>query len=194
MAAADDELVFKSAEELGPLLQGREISPVEVTEAFLARAESLNPRLNAFITITRDPALARAREAEREIRGGNYRGPLHGVPYAPKDILATRGIRTTNGSKLTADWIPDFESTITERLNQAGAILIGKLNLLEFAMGSGVVSGFGPAKNPWTSITRPPARPVDRARRWRHIWFPSPSAPTPGDPSAARPRPVGSWD
>ena len=149
MAAADNDLVFKSAEELGPFLRRKEISPVEVTEAFLARAEALNPKLNAFITITHDPALARAREAEREIRSGNYRGPLHGVPYAPKDILATRGVRTTNGSKLTADWIPNFESTITERLNQAGAILIGKLNLLEFAMGSGVVSGFGPAKNPW---------------------------------------------
>jgi aspartyl-tRNA(Asn)/glutamyl-tRNA(Gln) amidotransferase subunit A len=71
------------------------------------------------------------------------------VPYAPKDILATKNLGTTNGSKVTADWIPTYESTITTRLARAGAILLGKLNLLEFAMGSGVLSGFGPARNPW---------------------------------------------
>jgi len=147
MAAPD--LVFKNARELAALIRKKEVSPVEVVTAFLDRAETLNPKLNAFITITREHALARARDAEREIRGGSYRGPLHGLPYAPKDILATSGIRTTNGSKVTADWVPEFESTITDRLNRAGAVLMGKLNLLEFAMGSGVVSGFGPARNPW---------------------------------------------
>ena len=76
--------------------------------------------------------------AEREISGGHYRGPLHGIPYAPKDIFATQGIRTTNGSKATADWIPDFDATVIARLNEAGAILLGKLNLHEFAIGSGV--------------------------------------------------------
>jgi len=93
--------------------------------------------------------------AEAEIAAGDWRGPLHGVPYAPKDILATAGILTTNGSKATADWVPDDESTITARLNDAGAILIGKLNLLEFAMGSGVLSGFGPARNPWATDYTP---------------------------------------
>ena len=83
------------------------------------------------------------------MRAGCYRGPLHGIPYAPKDILATKGILTTNGSKVTATVVPDYESTITDRLAKAGAVLVGKLNLLEFAMGSGVVSGFGPARNPW---------------------------------------------
>lgn len=146
---ADRELVFKSGRELAALIKARKLSPVELTEAFLARAEALNPKVNAFITITREHALARAREAEQEITARKYRGPLHGLPYAPKDILATKGILTTNGSKVTKDVVPDFESTITTRLNQAGAILIGKLNLLEFAMGSGVVSGFGPARNPW---------------------------------------------
>ena len=92
---------------------------------------------------------SRRGKAEREIAAGRYRGPLHGVPYAPKDLLATKGIRTTNGSKATADWIPDYESTVTARLNQAGAILIGKLNLLEFAMGSGQTGLAGPARNPW---------------------------------------------
>jgi aspartyl-tRNA(Asn)/glutamyl-tRNA(Gln) amidotransferase subunit A len=143
------DLVFKSGQELAALIKSRKVSPVEVTEAFLDRAEMLNPKVNAFITITRDHALAAARAAEKEIAAGKYRGPLHGVPYAPKDILATKGIKTTNGSKVTADWVTDYESTITERLNKAGAILMGKLNLLEFAMGSGVVSGFGPARNPW---------------------------------------------
>ncbi|MGE3190811.1 MAG: amidase, partial [Vicinamibacterales bacterium] len=152
----DPELLFKPAHELAGLIKARQISPVELTEAFLARAEALNPRVNAFITVTTEPAMAAARAAEREIMAGDYRGPLHGIPYAPKDILATRGIRTTNGSKVTADWVPDYESTITERLNAAGAILAGKLNLLEFAMGSGVVSGFGPAHNPW-DLTRTPS-------------------------------------
>jgi len=146
---ADPEIVFKSGQELASLIKARKLSPVEVTEAFLARTDALNARVNAYITVTRDYAMAAARTAENEIMAGKYRGPLHGLPYAPKDILATKGILTTNGSKVTADVVPTFESTITDRLNRAGAILIGKLNLLEFAMGSGVVSGFGPARNPW---------------------------------------------
>ena len=143
------ELVFKSGQELAALIKSRQASPVEVVQAYLEQIDRLNPLVNAFITVTREHALARAREAEAEIARGRYRGPLHGVPYAPKDILATKGIKTTNGSKVTADVVPDYESTITDRLNKAGAILIGKLNLLEFAMGSGVLSGFGPARNPW---------------------------------------------
>ncbi|MEO7133886.1 MAG: amidase, partial [Vicinamibacterales bacterium] len=146
---ANSELLFQSAQQLGVLIKARKVSPVEVTEAFLSRSEALNPKINAYITITRDHAMAAARAAEKEIIAGKYRGPLHGIPYAPKDILATKGILTTNGSKVTATNVPDYESTITSRLNGAGAILIGKLNLLEFAMGSGVMSGFGPARNPW---------------------------------------------
>ncbi len=145
----DNELVYRTGPELAELIRSGDVSPVEVVTAFLDRVEELNPQVNAFITITRDHALTRAGEAEREIRAGRYLGPLHGIPYAPKDILATKDILTTNGSKVTADWVPDHESTITQRLNDAGAILIGKLNLLEFAMGSGVLSGFGPVRNPW---------------------------------------------
>jgi aspartyl-tRNA(Asn)/glutamyl-tRNA(Gln) amidotransferase subunit A len=143
------ELVFRPAHELAELIRKREVSPVEVSDEFLRRIDELNPKLNAFITVTADVARERARAAEREIASGTYRGPLHGIPYAPKDILATRGIRTTNGSRVTSDWVPEFESTITERLDRSGAILLGKLNLLEFAMGSGVLSGFGPSRNPW---------------------------------------------
>jgi aspartyl-tRNA(Asn)/glutamyl-tRNA(Gln) amidotransferase subunit A len=146
---ATNELVFKSARELGSLIKSKQVSPVEVVQACLDRIDDLNPKLNTFITITKDEALQRARQAEKEIRGGKYLGMLHGIPYAPKDIFATKGIRTTNGSKVTADWIPDYESTVTDRLNKAGAILLGKLNLSEFATGSSVLSGFGPVRNPW---------------------------------------------
>jgi aspartyl-tRNA(Asn)/glutamyl-tRNA(Gln) amidotransferase subunit A len=146
---AASEILFKSVAELAPLLKKRKLSPVEVVRAFLDRIEAVNPKVNAFITITGEQALEQARKAEREIAAGRYRGPLHGLPYAPKDLLATQGIRTTNGSKVTSHWIPNHESTVTARLNQAGAILIGKLNLLEFAMGSGQKGLYGPARNPW---------------------------------------------
>jgi aspartyl-tRNA(Asn)/glutamyl-tRNA(Gln) amidotransferase subunit A len=142
----NSDLVFKSASELGPLIKARKVSPVEVTQAFLERVDSLNPKLNAFITITREQAIERAQQAEKEIQSGRYIGPLHGIPYAAKDLLATRGIRTTNASKHTESWIPDHESTATDRLNKAGAILVGKLNLSEYAMSGGA---FGLAKNPW---------------------------------------------
>jgi aspartyl-tRNA(Asn)/glutamyl-tRNA(Gln) amidotransferase subunit A len=143
------EILFQSVAELAPLLKARKLSPVELVRAFLDRIEAVNPKVNAFITVTGEQAVKQARQAEQEIAAGRYRGPLHGVPYAPKDLLATKGIRTTNGSKATADWIPDHESTVTTRLNRAGAILIGKLNLLEFAMGSGQRGLVGPARNPW---------------------------------------------
>jgi aspartyl-tRNA(Asn)/glutamyl-tRNA(Gln) amidotransferase subunit A len=143
------DLYYQSVAELAPLLKSRKLSPVELVRAFVDRIEAVNPRVNAFITVTGEQALQQARVAEKEIAAGRYRGPLHGVPYAPKDMLATKGIRTTNGSKATSAWIPNHESTVTARLNQAGAILIGKLNLLEFAMGSGQKGLVGPARNPW---------------------------------------------
>lgn len=146
---ASSEIVFQSVDELASLLKTRTLSPVELVRTLLNRIESVNPKVNAFITITREQALEEARKAEREIAAGRYRGPLHGMPYAPKDLLATKGIRTTNGSKVTSNWIPGHESTVTARLNRAGAILIGKLNLLEFAMGSGQNGLVGPARNPW---------------------------------------------
>ncbi len=154
MAVADD-ILFQPAHAQAALIQSRKLSPVELTDAYLARAERLNGTLNAYITITADVARAQARAAEQEIARGRYRGRLHGLPYAPKDILATKGILTTNGSKVTATAVPDYESTITARLAEAGAVLLGKLNLLEFAMGSGVVSGFGPARNPWDPARTP---------------------------------------
>ena len=116
---AASEILFQSVAELAPLLKTRKLSSVELVRAFLARIEAVNPRVNAFITVTGEQALEQARKAEKEIAAGRYRGPLHGLPYAPKDLLATKGIRTTNGSKVTSNWIPDHESTVTARLNQA---------------------------------------------------------------------------
>lgn len=150
------ELVFQSASELGKLVKAKKLSPVEITRAFLDRAEALNPQVKAFITVSREEALRDAAVAEKEIRAGRYRGPLHGIPFAPKDNIATAGIRTTNGSKVTADWVPDFDATIAAKLKQAGAILMGKLNLLEFAMGSGRRGAIvGPARNPWNLAHTP---------------------------------------
>src|SRR5260221_1750264 len=145
---AAPEILFKSVAELAPLLKARKLSPVEVVRASPDRIQAVNPRVNAFITVTGEQALEQARTAEREIGAGRYRGPLHGIPYAPKDLLATKGVRTTNGSKATSGWVPDHESTVTSRLNQAGAILIGKLNLRKLAMGRGQRGLAGPAGNP----------------------------------------------
>jgi aspartyl-tRNA(Asn)/glutamyl-tRNA(Gln) amidotransferase subunit A len=144
-----EDLCFRPVAELGALLKSRKLSPVELVKAYLARIEAVDGKVNSYLTVTGERALAQARVAEVEIGKGRYKGPLHGVPYAVKDLVATRGIRTTNGSKVTAEWVPDFDSTVTTRLDQAGAILLGKLNLLEFAMGSGQVGLRGPARNPW---------------------------------------------
>jgi aspartyl-tRNA(Asn)/glutamyl-tRNA(Gln) amidotransferase subunit A len=190
---ATSELVFKSAAELAPLLKSRKLSPVELVRACLDRIDAVNPKVNAFITVTADQALKQARRAEREIATGRYRGPLHGVPYAPKDLFATKGIRTTNGSKTSSNWTPDYESTVTARLNQAGAILIGKLNLVEFAMGSGRHGLAGPARNPWDLSYSPSGSSSGSVLRWPRAWFRSRSAAIPAAPFAIRPRAAVSW-
>jgi len=140
------ELTARTAAELSALIRKRAVSSREVVEAFLGRIEAMNPRLNAFITVTRDVAIQRAAAADEEIRRGRYRGPLHGVPYAAKDVFATKGILTTNGSKATATWVPERDSTATARMDAAGAVLVGKLNLWEFAMTG---AAYGEVRNPW---------------------------------------------
>src|SRR5262249_48359254 len=123
---------------------------VELTQACLARIERLNSRLNAFITVTGETALAQAREAEKEIQSGHWRGPLHGIPIALKDLFDTAGVRTTAASALFKDRIPAQDAEIVRRLKGAGAVLLGKLNMHEFAYGgSTVISFFGPVHNPW---------------------------------------------
>jgi aspartyl-tRNA(Asn)/glutamyl-tRNA(Gln) amidotransferase subunit A len=135
--------------ELAPRLRRREISPVELTRTCLDRIEKLNPTLNAFITVSADSALAEAQVAEEEILRGEWRGPLHGIPVALKDIIDTEGTRTTAGSALFQDRVPADDAEVVKRLRQAGAVILGKNNLHEFAYGgSSLVSFFGDVHNP----------------------------------------------
>lgn len=133
-------------------IAAREISPVELTATALRAIEQLEPALNAYITVLSEQSLAAAREAEREIGAGTYRGPLHGMPLSVKDLFATKDIRTTAGSRALKDYIPTENAAIVDRLVLAGAALLGKTNMLEFAYAS-VHPDFGPTRNPW-DITR----------------------------------------
>jgi aspartyl-tRNA(Asn)/glutamyl-tRNA(Gln) amidotransferase subunit A len=136
--------------ELSDQIRTSELSPVELTQECLRRIEELNPILNAFITVTTDSALAEARQAEQEIQHGKYRGPLHGIPIALKDLIDTAGVRTTAASALFANRIPSHDADVVRRLKAAGAIILGKNNLHEFAYGgSSLISHFGPTHNPW---------------------------------------------
>jgi aspartyl-tRNA(Asn)/glutamyl-tRNA(Gln) amidotransferase subunit A len=136
--------------ELVPRLRRKEVSPVELTRDCLDRIEKLNPALNAFITVTADSALAAAREAESEISHGQWRGPLHGIPVALKDLIDTAGTRTTAASGLYQNRVPAEDAEVVRRLRQAGAVILGKNNLHEFAYGgSSLVSFFGDVHNPW---------------------------------------------
>jgi aspartyl-tRNA(Asn)/glutamyl-tRNA(Gln) amidotransferase subunit A len=131
-------------------LRKKLISPVEVVRAYLKRIEAHDGRINAFLTLLPGPALKAARRAEQEIVKGRYRGPLHGIPYAAKDLFFTRGIRTTCGSKILADFKPRYDGAVIERLSAAGAVLLGKLNMHEFAYGTTSVNPhYGPVRNPW---------------------------------------------
>jgi aspartyl-tRNA(Asn)/glutamyl-tRNA(Gln) amidotransferase subunit A len=142
-----DGLTIASA---GRLMRNRRLSPVELTEATLARIERLQPRLNAFITVTADLARQQARQAEAEIQAGHWRGPLHGVPVSLKDLYCTKGIPTTAGSIILKDHVPDFDAPATARLREAGAVLVGKANLHEWACGvTNDNPFFGRCHNPW---------------------------------------------
>jgi aspartyl-tRNA(Asn)/glutamyl-tRNA(Gln) amidotransferase subunit A len=148
MPMTGDELCMAPLADVANRIQRREISPVEVTSAVLERIARLDSQLNAFITVTADLALAQAREAESAIQRGEYRGPLHGIPLSLKDLFATRGIRTTAGSVILAEQVPQHDATVTRKLSEAGAILVGKANMLEFAYGE-VCPTYGPSRNPW---------------------------------------------
>jgi len=132
------------------MLRRKAVSPVELARAFVARIERLNPALNAFITVTAEQALQQARQAETEIQRGHWRGPLHGIPLALKDLIDTAGIRTTAASAVFKDRIPSEDAEVVRRLKAAGAVLLGKLNMHEFAYGgTSVPSYFGAVHNPW---------------------------------------------
>ena len=147
---ADTPLHFKTISELAALIKARQISPVEVTASMLRRIESLDGKYKSYATVMADHAEAAAKAAEAEIAAGQYRGPLHGVPFAVKDLCFTKGVRTMGGSKVYIDHIPAFDATVVARLNAAGSVPLGKLNLTEGAMG-----GYNPALelplNPWNT-------------------------------------------
>ena len=143
------DVTFLSAAQQGRLIRERKLSPVELVQSCLARIERWNPVLHAYITVCADAALAAARDAEREIAAGHWRGPLHGLPFGVKDQLNTRGIKTTLGSRILADNVPDHDATVIERLKAAGAILIGKENLHEFGKGGTIDFPYGQPRNPW---------------------------------------------
>jgi aspartyl-tRNA(Asn)/glutamyl-tRNA(Gln) amidotransferase subunit A len=150
MPATTQDAVRLTLEAAAEAVRTRQISPVSLTDSCLARVAALEPRLNAFITVTAASARDEARQAEREIAAGRYRGPLHGIPVAVKDLFATKGVRTTAGSRILADWIPEDDATVVRKLREAGAVLLGKLGLHEFAYGiSSVNPHFGDVRNPW---------------------------------------------
>jgi aspartyl-tRNA(Asn)/glutamyl-tRNA(Gln) amidotransferase subunit A len=149
------ELYFLDLRELGELLRRREVSAAEVVRAFLTRIEALDSKLGAFITVTAEAALAAARRADAELARGKVCGPLHGIPFAVKDALWTKGIRTTNGSRLFDGFVPDRDATAVARLRAAGAILLGKLNMMEIGFGPTLHPPFGVPRNPW-DLSRTP--------------------------------------
>jgi aspartyl-tRNA(Asn)/glutamyl-tRNA(Gln) amidotransferase subunit A len=150
----EESLAFATIEELAALLARRKISPVELTDLFLRRIEQQNPALNAFLTVAAEPALDAARRAEKELLRGRgarrEKSPLLGIPISLKDNLWTRGIRSTAGSKILHDFVPVEDSTAARKLARAGAVLLGKTNMNEFAYGiDGANAHYGPVHNPW---------------------------------------------
>jgi aspartyl-tRNA(Asn)/glutamyl-tRNA(Gln) amidotransferase subunit A len=153
--AVTDDLLHGSIRELAALVRPGKISAVALTEAYLTRLEKIGPKLGAVVTVTRDLALQEARAADKEIQAGKYRGPLHGIPYGVKDLVATRGIATTWGAEPYRKQVFDYDGTIIRKLREAGAILIGKLSMVELAGGFGYnnadASFTGPGRTPWNT-------------------------------------------
>ena len=156
MPATTQDTLRTSLEAAAEAIRTRQTSPVSLVESSLKRIDAVEPRLNAFITVTAELAREQARQAEREIEAGRYKGPLHGIPVAVKDLFATKGIRTTAGSRILADWVPDEDATVVRKLREAGAVLLGKLGMHEFAYGiSSVNPHFGDVRNPWDTTKIP---------------------------------------
>ena len=149
------DIPFLSATQLASLIEARQVSPEEALHAYLDRIEQVGPKVNAYITVCADEAVQQARQAGQEIQQGRYRGPLHGIPVAVKDQVHTTGILTTDASKIRADFIPNEDATVVAKLKEAGAVIIGKTNMSEFAIGDSFSSFKGPARNPW-DLSRDP--------------------------------------
>ena len=149
------EIPFLPATELSALIRSGDVSPVEAAEAYLDRIGQIDGKLNSYITVCRDEALAEAQQAEKEIAAGNYRGPMHGLPVAVKDQFYTKGIRTTGGSAILKDLVPNEDATVVANLKAAGSVLLGKLNMSEYAMGDAFFHPFGTPHNPWDLSRNP---------------------------------------
>src|SRR5947209_8892719 len=148
-----EEIFHLSVSELAKRIEAKKLSPVELTQIYLGRSQKLGPRYNAYALLTPEIALEQARAAEKEIQRGHYRGPLHGIPYAAKDLLAVKGLPTTWGAKPFANQVFDYDATVIEHLNRAGAVMIGKAAMIELAGGFNyrfaAASLQGATKNPW---------------------------------------------
>ena len=144
------ELPFLSAGDLSRLIQSKEVSPVEVTEAYLDRITSLDHRFNSYLTVMREQALVDAQQAEEDIASGQHKGPMHGVPVAVKDQFWSRGVRSTGGSRILADFVPDEDATVIANLRKAGAVVLGKTNMTEFAI-TGFSHRYATPRNPWNT-------------------------------------------
>ena len=153
---AGEDVLTRSASELSLMLHQGQLSPVELVQGYLDRIERLDGGLHSYITICADEALAEAKKAEAELASGRSLGPLHGLPISLKDQLHARGVRTTAGSRIL-DVVPDEDSTVVARLKEAGAIILGKLNMSEFALGGSVEHPFGTPRNPWDVERQPGA-------------------------------------
>ena len=149
------EIPFLSASELARRIESREVSPVQAAEAYFERISEVDGKLNSYITVTREHALEAARQAEAEIASGNYRGPLHGIPVAVKDQFNSAGILTTGGSSILREFVPDEDATVMAKLKEAGAVLLGKLNMSEFAMSEIYHHPYGTPRNPWDLARNP---------------------------------------
>ena len=150
-----DDLLFLSIRELGILIRKRQISPLDLARQYLSRSEKLAPKYNAYINLTSELALKQAKAAEEELTAGHDRGPLHGIPYAAKDLVAVAGYPTTWGARPFREQKFDYNAAVIEKLEAAGAVLIGKAAMIELAGGLGYTNGFasftGPARNPWNT-------------------------------------------
>src|SRR3989449_3211557 len=148
-----EEIFYLSVSELAKRIESKKLSPVELTQAYLERSEKLGPRFNAYARLTPEIALQQAKAAEKEIKRGHYRGPLHGIPYAAKDLLAVKGLPTTWGAKPYADQVFDYNATVIDHLHGVGAVMVGKASMIELAGGMGYrfasASLQREAKNPW---------------------------------------------
>jgi hypothetical protein len=188
------DLTALTLKQASDLVRRGDVSPVELVEACLSRIDRHNPTVNAFITVTREQALAAARQSEGDIRRGQWRGPLHGIPIALKDNIDTAGVLTTAASGVFKDRVPDEDADVVVRLRKAGAVLVGKLNLHEFALGGrqrSPTSGRYATRGTW--IASPADRPAARRRPSRPTCASGRSAPTPAARSAFPRRCAASW-